>query len=241
MKQRGCWWSRCEIEWLIKERKTSHLNFEQFWFFCLKNMSKYNAKEIKIWYTIYVLCSGTWWFCCVLLSHPAWGAWIEMDTIIELKSHYRSHPAWGAWIEIGCWNFKRVLWICRTPHGVRGLKSLNDGACHISPCRTPHGVRGLTLFARQCCSAAHLSHPAWGAWIEMTSAVERKNGGRRGRTPHGVRGLKSVRYRLWRIPSKVAPRMGCVDWNTGGFHTVGKPRGRTPHGVRGLKSYLILS
>ena len=32
----------------------------------------------------------------------------------------------------------------RTPHGVRGLKSVERryGRC-VRPCRTPHGVRGL--------------------------------------------------------------------------------------------------
>ena len=43
--------------------------------------------------------------CAVLvgleeLSHPAWGAWIEILTESSgLKAH-GSHPAWGAWIEI---------------------------------------------------------------------------------------------------------------------------------------------
>ena len=35
------------------------------------------------------------------LSHPAWGAWIEISAILPaLNQSEKSHPAWGAWIEI---------------------------------------------------------------------------------------------------------------------------------------------
>ena len=35
------------------------------------------------------------------MSHPAWGAWIEMDKVIPVEvKKSKSHPAWGAWIEI---------------------------------------------------------------------------------------------------------------------------------------------
>ena len=62
-----------------------------------------------------------------------------------------------------------VVFCCRTPHGVRGLK-FNDYLDREleDERRTPHGVRGLKL-------------P--NGWL-FTSRIQR-------RTPHGVRGLKS--------------------------------------------------
>ena len=38
-----------------------------------------------------------------------------------------SHPAWGAWIEISTRNAIVNLYTSRTPHGVRGLKSIPTG------------------------------------------------------------------------------------------------------------------
>ena len=36
-----------------------------------------------------------------LLSHPVWGAWIEICLSIIARAVARaSHPVWGAWIEI---------------------------------------------------------------------------------------------------------------------------------------------
>ena len=38
-----------------------------------------------------------------LLSRPAWGAWIEIETSCRRPcGAVSSRPAWGAWIEI-CW------------------------------------------------------------------------------------------------------------------------------------------
>ena len=34
------------------------------------------------------------------MSHPAWGAWIEMKKGVDWPFGLWSHPAWGAWIEI---------------------------------------------------------------------------------------------------------------------------------------------
>ena len=56
-------------------------------------------------------------------SHPAWGAWIEMQAMVSLAyGTPASHPAWGAWIEMR--PVRKVYGPsgCRTPHGVRGLK-----------------------------------------------------------------------------------------------------------------------
>ena len=55
-------------------------------------------------------------------SHPAWGAWIEMRQVHQLRLQLPSHPAWGAWIEIVKLLAEIVFHERRTPHGVRGLK-----------------------------------------------------------------------------------------------------------------------
>jgi len=34
------------------------------------------------------------------MSHPAWGAWIEITVCQPLDTLPTSHPAWGAWIEM---------------------------------------------------------------------------------------------------------------------------------------------
>ncbi len=34
------------------------------------------------------------------VSHPAWGGWIEMKSVVEMPGQIKSHPAWGGWIEI---------------------------------------------------------------------------------------------------------------------------------------------
>ena len=76
--------------------------------------------------------------------------------------------------------------------------------------RTPHGVRGLKLCSGIRRIVINLSHPAWGAWIEIDiekSVIAFCNG----RTPHGVRGLKCDLRNRERKLERVAPRMGCVD------------------------------
>ena len=77
-----------------------------------------------------------------------------------------------------------------------------------------------------------LSHPAWGAWIEIYNPIC-ENVEDIGRTPHGVRGLKfycsevtprfppshpawgawiEITHVLqYKDTLRVAPRMGCVD------------------------------
>ena len=56
---------------------------------------------------------------------------------------WMSHPARGAWIEIE----DNLVWsnctVRRTPHGVRGLKWARALAVAALARRTPHGVRGL--------------------------------------------------------------------------------------------------
>ena len=99
-------------------------------------------------------------------------------------------------------------------------------------CRTPHGVRGLKYRGIDAGGRTESSHPAWGAWIEICVRVmliyqlsSRTPHGVRGlkwrrsydaaiadcRTPHGVRGLKSHNLLRYKHHAVVAPRMGCVD------------------------------
>ena len=70
---------------------------------------------------------------------------------------------------------------------MRGLKYLAMNAPVMLLSRTPHGVRGLKFRAEDVAGQPVVSHPAWGAWIEMP------------------RTYQSLLY------LNVAPRMGCVD------------------------------
>ena len=77
-------------------------------------------------------------------------------------------------------------------------------------CRTPHGVRGLKC---QCADGRRprpKSHPAWGAWIEISRELIIMLLQSR-RTPYGVRGLKFALNVETLLTLGVAPRMGCVD------------------------------
>ena len=98
--------------------------------------------------------------------------------------------------------------------------------------RTPQGVRGLKFAGRAAGKARLLSHPARGAWIEI-SRVMVLLPPPFGRTPQGVRGLKcskcggmlphkgshpargawiEIRGDYMSIGTEiVAPRKGCVD------------------------------
>ena len=77
----------------------------------------------------------------------------------------------------------------RTPHGVRGLKSIDiKVADYVIISRTPHGVRGL-----------------------KSARMHEDHGHCLGRTPHGVRGLKSSLDVTEPKLTSVALRMECVD------------------------------
>ena len=80
----------------------------------------------------------------------------------------------------------------------------------VESCRTPSGVRGLKSDINRIVQNIIESHPVRGAWIEITS--ERKKSFEVGRrTPSGVRGLKFVRIHIAEPTCAVAPRQGCVD------------------------------
>ena len=80
---------------------------------------------------------------CSIASHPAWGAWIEIFVPQDNGIPLVSHPAWGAWIEIVTVGALPAAKPGRTPHGVRGLKLVIVARLCAFQCRTPHGVRGL--------------------------------------------------------------------------------------------------
>ena len=80
----------------------------------------------------------------------------------------------------------------RTPQGVRGLKSADHGGAgrdHTG--RTPQGVHGLKSIAPLANNCGIWSHPARGAWIEISLLLAELLD-RLSRTPQGVRGLKYV-------------------------------------------------
>ena len=53
------------------------------------------------------------------------------------------------------------------PAWVRGLKFHSDNLICFTHCRTPRGVRGLKFDALHLGEGNDVSHPAWGAWIEI--------------------------------------------------------------------------
>ena len=151
-----------------------------------------------------------------------------------------------------------MAWFSRTPHGVRGLKSI---VCAIfAVCPRSHPSRGAWIEMMLSCNVTskRWSHPSRGAWIEIYMFWLLRHmqygrtphgvrglkcvlpayhfGHRRGRTPHGVRGLKS--RDIWTHPSRwwSHPSRGAwIEIRNHALHVLGR-LSRTPHGVRGLKS-----
>ena len=107
-----------------------------------------------------------------------------------------------------------TLYRCRSPHGERGLKALDALSATLYLCRSPHGERGLKFWRGVRCLDVMLSLPSRGAWIEMTWA------------PNGW-------ITSWSLPSRGA-WIEIVTWKA----PVRPRTGRSPHGERGLKSWL---
>ena len=121
-------------------------------------------------------------------SHPARGAWIEIDgDTLSIRLHM-SHPARGAWIEI----------LLR--------ETLTDESTESHPARGAW----IEMFCSWFCWCPYASHPARGAWIEIF-CFRFACGLLAGRTPQGVRGLKFIFSAPFRRYILVAPRKGCVD------------------------------
>ena len=75
-----------------------------------------------------------------------------------------------------------------------------------------HPARGawIEISAERAGETICQSHPARGAWIEIGCTAQ-SIGASSSRTPQGVRGLKfllKISSRRW---NRVAPRKGCVD------------------------------
>ena len=100
-----------------------------------------------------------------------------------------SHPARGAWIEINYPPTKNARNYSRTPQGVRGLKSRSRTPCR--GIRESHPARGAWIEIETDCRnrLRGKSHPARGAWIEIKTLFQRYSHAL-SRTPQGVRGLK---------------------------------------------------
>ena len=67
---------------------------------------------------------------------------------------FESHPARGAWIEMQIRRLWLTIMLSRTPQGVRGLKCPGNRQVCGSQGRTPQGVRGLKF-------PAYGNHPEW--------------------------------------------------------------------------------
>ena len=107
-------------------------------------------------------------------SHPARGAWIEIQRYcLQFLRYFRSHPARGAWIEISsAW---LAMLLISASHPARGA-----------------WIEIMMQIVREL---PWKSHPARGAWIEMCLIwICRRIS--RSRTPQGVRGLKCA-YAPW--------------------------------------------
>ena len=86
-------------------------------------------------------------------------------TIVDI---WESHPARGAWIEIDLLQAGNYITRRRTPQGVRGLKFVDASVLVQNDRRTPQGVRGLKCMKTDMMGFALTSHPARGAWIEIS-------------------------------------------------------------------------
>ena len=79
--------------------------------------------------------------------------------------------------------------LCRTPHGVRGLKYCPAVIAWCAVWSHPSRGAWIEIYDLLRNLATLESHPSRGAWIEITFPHARRNAWHR-RTPHGVRGLK---------------------------------------------------
>ncbi len=101
------------------------------------------------------------------MSLPMRGAWIEIVHFFRhIPSYVRSLPMRGAWIEIKV-SVSKVIRLCRSPCGERGLKYQSSAKNHHNNGRSPCGERGLKLLLAQFLVDRTKSLPMRGAWIEI--------------------------------------------------------------------------
>ena len=109
------------------------------------------------------------------LSHLAWGAWIEMEKLGEIVQGYcKSHLAWGAWIEIALMKCNQYVIGSHLAWGawIEIYTAKHERSAQV--CRTSHGVRGLKFVISMVFTLTKMSHLAWGAWIEIFISNEWK-------------------------------------------------------------------
>ena len=95
---------------------------------------------------------------------------MKLGVSFRAQNSVMSHPAWGEWIEIlAAWALSRPAFSL-TPHGVSGLKL--PFCLFIAKTSESHPAWGewIEISTDSCPDAsAALSHPAWGEWIEICS------------------------------------------------------------------------
>ena len=155
------------------------------------------------------------------LSRPLRGAWIEACLVRTSKSTYAPHVT-KIYSPL-CMQILNIL------HIAFHVRSLHFG--HIC-CRTPQGVRGLKSVDAWDFFDGRASHPARGAWIEVCHVARSPVNA----SSHPVRGawieVSDTSPRTLRII--VAPRRGAwievtTTWRAG-WRSMSHPAG-----VRGLK------
>ena len=100
----------------------------------------------------------------------------------------------------------------RSPHGERGLKSTFMAVNNGSACRSPHGERGLKYSSSPSYVWGYWSLSSWRAWIEISWV------------------------RIWSI-MRIASLSSWRAWieMQALSNTFATNAGRSPHGERGLK------
>ena len=147
-------------------------------------------------------------------SHLTRGAWIEIETWIDLEAQYRSrtsHEVRGL-----KWSFYYLLYMCYKSHLTRGAwieMCYRQRRTRYS--RPSHLTRGAWIeigITEAIPAVSFLSHLTRGAWIEIALASYELLLAVC-RTSHEVRGLKYLWRRIRTCGFAVAPHTRCVDWN----------------------------
>ena len=82
---------------------------------------------------------------CLLLSRPAWGAWIETPAPQGSGRALQSRPAWGAWIETAPMQPTQGASSSRPTRGAWIETTCAPSFMLSVMSRAPHGARGLKL------------------------------------------------------------------------------------------------
>ena len=98
----------------------------------------------------------------------------------------------------------------RSPHGLRGLKSLISKNLHITlHSRSPHGLRGLKFLGVVERSFKPTSQPSWAAWIEITGRSAALDAVKS--QPSWAAWIEIQALTVKLSTRSVAALMGCVD------------------------------